>query len=81
MTAQERKLRASIAAHSKHALYDPTESTAAARSAFLSTFERQADPTGTVPPEERARRAQHLRTAHMKRLALRSARARRGKAS
>jgi hypothetical protein len=74
----ERSLAASIAAHSKWAKSDPVEGTAAARQAFLvDRFERQADPLGQLDPAERARRAEHLRKAHFKRLALASARSRR----
>ncbi|MGF2945831.1 hypothetical protein ACQV26_11935 [Mycobacterium sp. Lab-001] len=35
------------------------------------------DPDGELTPEERARRAEHARKAHFKRLALKSAKARR----
>ncbi len=70
-----------IGAHSLHARYDPRETTAAARAAFLDRFEREADPDGTLTPTERARRAHHLRKAYFARLALRSAQARRRKAN
>jgi hypothetical protein len=75
--ASERSLRAKLAAHTLHATRDPRAATAAARSGFLKKFERQADPGGTLPEAERARRAEHLLRAHMARLALASARARR----
>ncbi|MDP9390179.1 MAG: hypothetical protein M3P89_02065 [Actinomycetota bacterium] len=72
-----RALAASIAAHSKWAATaDPSAATAPARRAFLGQFERQADPDGTLTPAERARRAEHLRKAHFKRMALASAKAR-----
>jgi hypothetical protein len=58
---------------------DPAARTAPARAAALARFEREADPDGTQPPEERARRAAHLRSAYFARLALASARARRAK--
>ena len=58
---------------------DPKEYTAAARSAFLSSFEAQVDPNGELPTEERAARAKALRRAHFAELALRSAQARRKK--
>ncbi len=73
----EMALRGRIGAHSLHAQRDPRETTAAARAAFLSRFEREADPDGTLAPPERARRAHHLRKAYFARLALRSALARR----
>ena len=69
-----------IGAHTLHARYDPRETTAPARRAFLDRFEREADPDGVLPPEERARRARHLRAAYFTRLALRSAQARRQRA-
>ena len=37
--------------------------------AFLSRFEREVDPDGTLTPEERRRRAVAARKAHMARLA------------
>ncbi len=43
----------------------------------MSQFEAEVDPTGTLPPAERASRAEHARKAHFSRLALRSAQARR----
>jgi hypothetical protein len=75
----DRSLAASIAAHSKWAVTDPVQGTAAARAAFLSRFELLADPSGELDPAERARRAGHLRKAHFRRLALASAKARRGR--
>jgi hypothetical protein len=44
---------------------------------MLDKFERLVDPDGTLPAAERTRRAKHARTAHFKRLALKSAQARR----
>jgi len=69
-----------IGAHSLHARYDPRETTAAARHAFLERFEREADPNGVLDPAERARRVRHLRAAYFARLALRSAKVRRQRA-
>lgn len=51
--------------------------TEAARAAFRERFLQEADPDGTLPPEERERRAAHLRRAYYLRLALKSADARR----
>jgi hypothetical protein len=76
LTPEERSLRARIAAYSLHAQRDPRETTAKGRAAFLSRFERDVDPEGKLPPEERSRRAECARKAHMAKLALRSARAR-----
>lgn len=75
MTPAERSLRARIAAHHLHA--QGKTNTVAARKAALDRFEKQVDPEGLLPEEERQRRAQHALRAHMQSLALRSARARR----
>lgn len=77
MTPEQRSLRAQMAAHALHAkITDPTEATARARAAFLDRFARQVDPLGELPPEERARRAEHARKAYFLGLALKSSRAR-----
>ncbi|MGR7023407.1 hypothetical protein [Geodermatophilus sp. URMC 62] len=75
---EARALVASIAAHSSWArTADPAARTANARQALAERFEREADPDGVLPAAERARRAEHLRSAHYKRMALKSAQARR----
>ncbi len=56
---------------------DRAAATAPARRAFADRFERQVDPDGVLAPAERALRAAHARSAHMQRMALRSAQARR----
>src|SRR6266496_1050003 len=73
----ERTLRARLAAHSMHAKHDARKTTANGRATFLARFEAQVDPDGTLPPEERRRRAEHARSAHFTRLALAAAKARR----
>lgn len=81
LTPEQRSLRASIAAHTQWSREpDPTARTATARQAFLERFEREVDPDGALEPAERARRAEHLRKAYFKGLALKSARARRQRA-
>jgi hypothetical protein len=75
--SQIRSLWGRVGAHRLHAAYDSRQITANARAAFLSSFERAADPDGSLPPEERQRRADHLRKAHFLELAARSAQARR----
>lgn len=55
---------------------DPTAATAPARAAFLSKFELDVDPTGSLSPDERARRAGFARKAHFAGLARQSALAR-----
>ncbi len=77
LNQDERTLRARVAAHTLHATHDPHETTAAARAAFLARFEDQVDPERVLPAGERQRRARHALKAHMSRLALASAKARR----
>src|SRR6266508_5594217 len=79
LSPAERRLRARLAAHSMHARHDARETTAKARAAFLARFEREVDPDGTLPPQERARRAEHARSAYFARLSLAAAKARRTK--
>jgi hypothetical protein len=64
-----------------HARHDAKATTAKARETFLNKFEKEVDPDGTLPPEERARRAEYARKAHFAHLALKSADARRAKRS
>lgn len=75
--SNERRLSAQIAAHTRWSREDPVEGTAAARKAFLDRFEDEVDPDGVLPEAERKRRAESARKAYFKRLALKSARARR----
>jgi hypothetical protein len=78
MSAAERSLRGQIASHESWARTEnPSARTAPARKAALDRFEKEVDPDGTLPPAERAKRAQHKRQAYFKRLALKSAQARR----
>jgi hypothetical protein len=56
--------------------HDRSARTAPARKAFLDRFEREVDPEGKLPPEERHKLARHAMRAHMLRLAKRSATAR-----
>lgn len=77
----ERRLRASMAAHESWAKTDDRSArTEPARQALLARFEQQVDPDGILDPAERAKRAEHARQAHYKRLALKSAKARRERA-
>lgn len=74
----DRVLVARIAAVERWArTSDRTEATAPARRGLTAKFEREADPDGVLPPEERARRTDLLMRAHMLRMARRSAQARR----
>ena len=74
-------MRARLAAHSLHATVDGREHTKPARAAFLARFEHQVDPDGVLPESERRRRAEQAKSAYMTGLALRSAQARRRRAS
>jgi hypothetical protein len=76
-----RSVAARIGGLTRASLYDGKEVTAPARSAFLRRFELQVDPEGTLPEEERSRRIQAALRAHMARLALKSAKARRKRAA
>ena len=80
-TPSERVLAGRIGAYVVHSRYDSRELTAAARAAFRDKFQREVDPDGTLPPAERALRAEMARKAHYARLALKSAQARRERAS
>ena len=65
MTSEERRVRASLAAHTPWAtVADPAEFTAKGRKAAMERFEWQVDPDGVLPPDGRARRAEHARKAH-----------------
>lgn len=58
---------------------DPTAALAPARSGFRAKFERQVDPTGTMPADELAARVDRLVKAHMTRLSAKASAARRRK--
>ncbi len=44
--------------------YDRSARTRAAREKFLQRFEREVDPDGKLPPDERRRRAERAVSAH-----------------
>ena len=77
LTPNERTLRARLAAHALHAGVDSRQHTEPARRAFMARFEDEVDPHRTLPPAERARRAEHAKKAYFTRLALKSVQARR----
>ncbi len=79
LTHGERVLLGRIGAYTMLSRHDPREVTKKARAAFESKFERDVDPEGVLPVEERLRRAEMARKAHYARLALASAEARRKK--
>ena len=72
-----RRQVARIGGLSRAARYDGREVTDPARRSFMARFEDEVDPDRELPLEERQRRAQAAMRAHMARLALRSAKARR----
>jgi len=73
------RLAGRIGALRLHATRDPRETTARARQAFRDALEREVDPTGALPADERRRRADLARRAHYARLARLSAQARRSR--
>lgn len=74
---QEMARRGRIGAYRLHATHDPKETTKAARAAFTAKLEAEVDPDGTLPPGERARRADSARKAYFAKLAHKTAKARR----
>jgi hypothetical protein len=56
MTPEQRRLRAQIAANARWSRYMAREDQAdAARSAIIARLEREVDPEGQLPPDERAK--------------------------
>lgn len=55
---------------------DRSARTRPARQNFLQRFEREVDPDGVLPPDERRRRAEHAKRAYMLRLAKKAIKAR-----
>jgi hypothetical protein len=77
----DRTLIARVAAHTRWAGEpDRKAATAPARRGLDAKWAREVDPDGLLAPDELARRVDSLRQAHMARMALASARARRAKA-
>jgi len=77
LTAEQRTLRAQIAANTRWSREDPAESAARGQAGLVARFEREAreaDPAAS--DAEIARRAQVAHRAHMQRLSLASSRAR-----
>lgn len=78
--SNSRRLHAQVAAHSRWSREeDRAAATGKARAAFIDRFEREVDPDGVLPPQERARRAESAKKAYFKRLQIKSAEARRAK--
>jgi hypothetical protein len=80
LTPSERVMRARLASHESWArTSDRTARTAPGTKALMTSFERQVDPNGELPPAELARRAEAAKKAHFTRMALKSATARRAR--
>jgi hypothetical protein len=78
LTPSERTQRARLAANIGWAFtQDRSARTEPARRAAFARFEKLVDPDRVLPVAERAKRAESLRKAHLQRMALRSAKARR----
>lgn len=77
LSPSERRQRASLAALSRWSREDPVAGTAKARQAFAERFLDEVDPDRVLPEAERLRRAECARKAYYKRLAYKSALARR----
>lgn len=84
LPASQRSLIASIAANSRWAktsAEDRRAATAAASRGRQRSWEQQADPGGVLSPADLAAAVARLKTAHYRRMALRSAQARAGRKS
>lgn len=78
LTPAERRMRSQLGAHAQWArTTDRTARTVAARAGYYRRFENEVDPDRVLDPAERAKRAENARQAHMLKLALASAKARR----
>lgn len=77
LTPAERTLRGRMGAYVVHARYDPRQTTARARAAFLERFLDEVDPDRVLPEPERLRRAASARKAYFTRLAFLASRRRR----
>lgn len=77
LSAEERSMRASLAANARWSKHDRSEGTRRARQAFESRFIDEVDPDRVLPEAERLKRAESARKAHFKRMALASAKSRR----
>jgi rubrerythrin len=76
-TPQFRSMRGRLAAYESWArTEDRSARTWPARRAMLDRFEKEVDPEGKLTVQERAKRAEWARKAHMQRMALKSAAAR-----
>lgn len=81
-TPEDRSAQASIAANTRWAhTPDRLGATAPARRGLIAKFEREVDPENKLDPAVRARLVENARKAYYRRLARKSAAARRKKAA
>lgn len=73
----QRKINARIAILTRWSREDGRAAAAQAQAGLMRRFEREVDPDGELTPEERHRRAESARRAHMLRLSAKSAKVRR----
>jgi hypothetical protein len=76
LSPAERSMRGRMGAYALHARYDPRQTTAPARAAFLRRFLDEVDPDRVLPESERLRRAAAARKAYFTRLAFLASRRR-----
>ena len=82
LTSEQARMAGRIGAHTKWARTDDrTAATEAARAGLVARFEREVDPENRLDPAERSIRAEHARKAHMARLGMKSAAARKARRS
>jgi hypothetical protein len=82
--APERRLLGRIGANKRWShvpLAERSAATEPARTAAIARFETEVDPDGQLDPAERHQLARQAQRAHMQKIALRSARARRLRAA
>jgi hypothetical protein len=76
LTPEQRSLRGRIAANTRWSREDGKPNAVRAQAGLLAKFVDQVDPDRVLPEDERLRRAEAARRAHMQRLAFLSSKAR-----
>jgi hypothetical protein len=76
LTPEQRSLRARIAANTRWSREDGKPNAVRGQAGLLAKFVDQIDPDHVLPEDERLRRAEAARRAHMQRLAFLSSKAR-----
>jgi hypothetical protein len=80
LTPEQRSLRGRIAANTRWSREDGKANAQRAQAGLLAKFVGQVDPDRVLPEDERLRRAEAARRAHMQRLAFLSSKARTARA-